>query len=70
LLEKTRWLYNIYYMSETNLSDEKLIEAKNKIEKILTEYSAALVPITLISGDKVLSRVDIVSVNKEETKSE
>lgn len=57
-------------MSETNLSDEKLIEAKNKIEKILTEYSAALVPITLISGDKVLSRVDIVSVNKEETKSE
>ena len=56
-------------MSETNLSDEKLIEAKEKIEKILTEYSAALVPITLISGDKVLSRVDIVSVNKE-TKSE
>jgi hypothetical protein len=51
-------------MSEIN-NEEKLLEVKTKIEQLLTEYSAALVPITLISGDKVLSRVDIVAVNKE-----
>lgn len=57
-------------MSETTVNEEKLLEVKAKIEKLLTEYNAALVPITLISGDKVLSRVDIVSLKKEEAKSE
>ena len=52
-------------MSESISKDEKLLEVKSKIEALLTEYNAALVPITLISGDKVLSRVDIVSVEKE-----
>jgi len=51
-------------MSEKT-NEEKLLEVKAKIEQLLTENDAALVPITLISGDKVLSRVDIVSINKE-----
>ena len=52
-------------MSQSITKDEKLLEVKTKIEALLTEYNAALVPITLISGDKVLSRVDIVSVEKD-----
>ena len=52
-------------MSQSIAKDEKLLEVKTKIEALLTEYNAALVPITLISGDKVLSRVDIVSVEKD-----
>jgi len=52
-------------MSENTVKEEKLLEVKGKIEALLTEYNAALVPITLISGDKVLSRVDIVSIEKD-----
>lgn len=67
-----RWFETIYNntMSETTVNEERLLEVKAKIEKLLTEYGAALVPITLISGEKVLSRVDIVSLKKEDVKSE
>jgi hypothetical protein len=45
------------------MDENKLLEVKTKIEQLLTEYQAALVPVTLISGDKVMSRVDIVSTD-------
>lgn len=63
-------------MSENTASltprEKELVEAKGKIEAILTEYKAALVPVTLISGTRVLSRVDVVPqeiVEKESTTS-
>jgi hypothetical protein len=40
--------------------EKELVEAKSKIEAILTQYKAALVPVTLISGTRVFSRVDVV----------
>lgn len=45
--------------------EARLAELKKKLEDLLVEYNAALVPITLISGDKVLSRVDIVPVSNQ-----
>jgi len=39
--------------------NDKLLECKQKIEEILTEYSAILVPVTMISGDRILSRIDL-----------
>jgi len=49
-------------MSTQELSsrEQELVELKSKIEAILKEGNAALVPVTLISGQRVLSRVDIV----------
>jgi hypothetical protein len=40
--------------------DKKLSDVKLKIEELLKEAGAALVPVTLISGDKVVSRIDLV----------
>ena len=50
--------------------EQELVEIKSKIEVILKEGKAALVPVTLISGQRVLSRVDIVpleTVNSDAT---
>lgn len=49
--------------------DKKLSDAKLKIEEILKEAGAALVPVTLISGDKVVSRIDLVPANIQANKS-
>jgi hypothetical protein len=49
--------------------EQELLELKKKVENLLTEYKAALVPVTLISGTRVASRVDVVpleSVEKEQ----
>ena len=40
-------------------NNDALLECKKKIEEILTEYSAVLVPVTLISGDRIFSRIDL-----------
>jgi len=51
-------------MTDTNKNltprEKELVEAKSKIEELLNQYKAALVPVTLISGTRILSRVDIV----------
>jgi len=57
-VDSVHWIYKLTYMDEN-----KLLEVKTKIEQLLTEYQAALVPVTLISGDRVMSRVDIVSTD-------
>lgn len=44
-------------------NEEKLLAVKKQIEELLAANEAALVPVTLISGDRVFSRVDIVPVN-------
>lgn len=51
-------------MAEQDITDldKKLTETKLKIEELLKEAGAALVPVTLISGEKVLSRIDLVPV--------
>lgn len=49
--------------------EKELVEAKGKIEAILAEYKAALVPVTLISGTRVLSRVDVVPTEAVEKDS-
>jgi hypothetical protein len=40
-------------------SGDLLLECKSKIEEILTHYKAVLVPVTLISGDRIFSRIDL-----------
>ena len=47
-----------------SINNEQLIDCKKKIEEILTEYNAVLVPVTLISGDKILSRIDLAPAQK------
>jgi len=49
--------------------DKKLNDVKLKIEELLKEAGAALVPVTLISGDKVVSRIDLVPSNNNTEKS-
>lgn len=44
-------------------NEEKLLAVKKQIEDLLAANEAALVPVTLISGDRVFSRVDIVPTN-------
>lgn len=44
--------------------DRRLTAVKIKIEELLKENNAALVPVTIISNDKVLSRIDIVPATK------
>jgi len=46
-------------------SEEKLLAVKKQIEDLLEQNNAVLVPVTLISGDKVFSRVDIVPVDSQ-----
>jgi len=53
----------------TSEKDIKLLEVKKQIEEILQQNKAALVPVTLISGDKVFSRVDVVSVDSQNTEN-
>jgi len=49
------------------MDENRLLVLKTKIETLLTEYKAVLVPVTLISGDKVMSRVDVVSLDSLKT---
>ena len=49
--------------------DKKLSDVKLKIEELLKEAGAALVPVTLISGDKVVSRIDLVPTTNNTDKS-
>lgn len=49
--------------------DKKLSDVKLKIEELLKEAGAALVPVTLISGDKVVSRIDLVPSTNNTDKS-
>jgi hypothetical protein len=49
--------------------DKKLSDVKLKIEELLKEAGAALVPVTLISGDKVVSRIDLVPAANNTDKS-
>ena len=49
--------------------DKKLSDVKLKIEELLKEDGAALVPVTLISGDKVVSRIDLVPTTNNTDKS-
>ena len=46
--------------------EEKLLSVKKQIETLLAENEAVLVPVTLISGDRVFSRVDIVPVDEKQ----
>ena len=48
--------------------DEKLAAVKQKIENLLKENNAALLPVTIISGDKVVSRIDLVPVPADTNK--
>jgi len=40
---------------------EKVANVKNQIEKILIDSKMALAPIVILTGDKIVSRVDVVS---------
>lgn len=40
-------------------NNDALLDCKKKIEEVLTEYKAVLVPVTLISGDRIFSRIDL-----------
>lgn len=44
---------------------EKIREVKEEIEKILVENDMALAPIVTITGDKVISRIDVVSSKQQ-----
>lgn len=46
--------------------EKELLTVKEKIEALLNEYKAALVPVTLISGTRFASRVDIVPIESVE----
>lgn len=48
--------------------EEKLATLKQKIEVLLKENNAALLPVTIISGDKVVSRIDLVPLPAETNK--
>lgn len=49
-------------MEQQTVIEDNLAQAKTKIEAILKEHKVALVPVSIISGDRVASRVDIVPV--------
>lgn len=44
-------------------TEQQLLDVKKQIEELLEKNGAVLVPVTLISGDRVFSRVDIVPVD-------
>lgn len=46
--------------------EKELLTVKEKIEALLNEHKAALVPVTLISGTRFASRVDIVPIESVE----
>lgn len=48
--------------------EERLAALKQKIEVLLKENNAALLPVTIISGDKVVSRIDLVPLSAETNK--
>jgi hypothetical protein len=48
--------------------EEKLAAIKQKIENLLKENNAALLPVTIISGDKVVSRIDLVPLSADTNK--
>lgn len=48
--------------------EERLATLKQKIEVLLKENNAALLPVTIISGDKVVSRIDLVPLSAETNK--
>lgn len=48
--------------------EEKLAVLKQKLEALLKENNAALLPVTIISGDKVVSRIDLVPLPAETNK--
>lgn len=52
--------------TELTPREQELIQVKEKIEALLTEHKAALVPVTLISGTRFASRVDIVPIESVE----
>jgi len=58
--------------TELTPREKELLEVKEQIEALLSQHKAALVPVTLISGTRFASRVDIVpieSVEKENSQS-
>lgn len=48
--------------------EEKLAAAKQRIEEVLKQNNAALLPVTIISGDKVVSRIDLVPLPADTNK--
>lgn len=44
---------------------EKVNKVKIQIEAILLENKMALAPVVILTGDKVISRVDIVSTDQQ-----
>lgn len=48
--------------------DKKLVELRLKIEALLKEYNAVLVPTTIIQNNRVFNRIDVAyaEVNSEE----
>lgn len=46
--------------TELTPREQELVDLKSQIEELLRTKNAALVPVTLISGQRVLSRVDVV----------
>lgn len=56
---------NIEELSE---QDKKLVELRQKIEVLLKEYNAVLVPTTIIQNSRIFNRIDVAyaEVNSEE----
>lgn len=56
---------NIEDLSE---QDKKLVELRQKIEVLLKEYNAVLVPTTIIQNSRIFNRIDVAyaEVNSEE----
>jgi hypothetical protein len=44
---------------------EKINKIKTQIESILLDNKMALAPVVILTGDKVISRVDIVSTEQQ-----
>lgn len=55
-------------IEELTEQDKKLVELRQKIEVLLKEYNAVLVPTTIIQNSRIFNRIDVAyaEVNSEE----
>jgi hypothetical protein len=56
--------------TNTELTEEQLIAAKQEIENTLQKYNIVLVPIVIHHGDRTISRIDISPAPKKTQEAE
>jgi hypothetical protein len=52
--------------TQTTLTDEQLVAAKQEIEAVLQKYNIVLIPITIHHGDRTFSRIDVAPAPSQE----